>query len=157
MFLLLFVYFILMISTSEIGITSSFQYTIHCCFKGDSTEHPGLIVWVLKSITILSATALQILVNRLFAQQIVQAKNKGNIKAPHYWPFARKSTGHWRFSLSPRKRQEMRKEIPCHGVIFFHKVMQWILCCIECFVKAPLYSVPIHNIVMRFRGTWKCT
>ena len=81
MFLLLFVYFILMISTSEIGITSSFQYTIHCCFKGDSTEHPGLLVWVLKSITILSATALQILVNRLFAQQIVQAKNKGKHKS----------------------------------------------------------------------------
>ena len=75
----------------------------------ESLEHRNTS---FKSITIPSATTLQILVIRLFVKQIVEAKTKGNIKAPHYWPFAREIYRSRTFSPIPSEKARNAERNP---------------------------------------------
>ena len=62
----------------------------------------------------MDPTASQITHDRLFVKQMVQAYNKRNVKAPHYWSFVGENN---HFPLySPHERSIMRKTSPCHYV-----------------------------------------
>ena len=52
---------------------------------------------------------LKLLATWLFVQQLVQANIKLNIKALHYWPFVRGTTGHWWF---PSQRASNVESVP---------------------------------------------
>ena len=53
----------------------------------------------------------------LFVQKLVQANNKENMRALHYWPFVWGI--HQGLVDSPHKWQVMQKAFPCHDIITY--------------------------------------
>ena len=58
----------------------------------------------------------------LFVQQLVQANNKGNIKASHHWPFVRGN--HWWLVDSPNKGSVTWRLFPSDDVIMNKNIIR---------------------------------
>ena len=90
---------------------------------------------------------VKILAYSMLIHKLVQADMKGNIKAPHHWPFVRR-INRWPVD-SPHKGPVMRNEFPCHDVIMYITLgSAWYG------VTDIKFRLKLSQLIRCFRQTW---